>query len=82
MGFGAEIRLLVALGIMLLTVMLAGAATGRPILVVMAVEGWIFHSTGFFQAMVNRGTPDAMITLALGIVTVIAIVSNIPYRRK
>lgn len=82
MGFGAEIRLLVALGIMLLTVMLAGAATGRPIVVVMAVEGWIFYTTGFFQALINRGTPDASIILSLVLVTVIAIAANIPYRRK
>lgn len=82
MGFGAEIRLLVALGIMLLTVMLAGAATGRPIVVVMAVEGWIFYTTGFFQALIDRGTPDASIILSLVLVTVIAIAANIPYRRK
>jgi PKD repeat protein len=82
MGFGAEIRLIVALGIMLLTVMLGGAATGRPIVVVMAVEGWIFYTTGFFQALIDRGTPEASIILSLVLVTVIAIAANIPYRRK
>lgn len=82
MGFGAEIRLLVALGVMLLTVMLAGATTGRPIVVVMAIEGWIFYTTGFFQALINRGTPDTSIVLSLILVTVIGIAANIPYRRK
>jgi hypothetical protein len=82
MGFGADIRLLVALGIMLLTAMLAGAVTGRPVLVVVAMEGWIFYSTGFFQAMIDRGTPAMSVTIALIIVSVIAIAANIPYRRK
>jgi len=82
MGFGAEIRLLVALGIMLLTAMLAGAVTGRPVLVVVAMEGWIFYSTGFFQAMIDRGTPALTVSIALIMMSVIAIAANVPYRRK
>lgn len=82
LGFGQEIALLAALGIMLLTAMLAGATHARQVVFVMAIEGWMFFVIGMFQGLVDRGVAENTIVFALIVITVMGVVANMEVRKK
>lgn len=83
LGFTDDIALLVALGIMMLTVMLAGAAHARHTVVAMAFEGWIFYAIDWFHSLSARlPNGDYAIIGALIIVTVLGFVSHVEVRKK
>jgi PKD repeat protein len=82
LGFGANIQLLVALGIMLFTTMLAGATHARQVIFVVAIEGWIFDTFGWFDAMIARGVPHLSIWIALTAMVVFAFLANAEQRKR
>lgn len=82
LGFGQDITLIVALGIMMFTVMLGGAAHARMLVVVVATEGWIFYTMHWFQSLFDRGVPEGAFTLALTLVFLVGIIANILMRKK
>lgn len=82
LGFGYDISLIVAFGIMMFTVLMGGAAHSRQIVFVMAVEGWIFYAMHWFQSLIDRGVPEGNVILALTLVTILGIAANIEIRKK
>jgi hypothetical protein len=82
LGFGQEIALLVALGMMCFTLMLAGAAHVRPVLFLVCIEGWVFDAMHWFDSLVDRGVPHLSIWIALGLATLAAVLANFELRKK
>jgi PKD repeat protein len=82
LGFGKEIQLLVALGMVLFTAMLAGATHARQINFVIVIELVFFYTFHWFQAMIDRGVPETSIIIAIGLVAVVAIAANVEVRKK
>jgi PKD repeat protein len=82
LGFGSDISLLVAFGIMAFTLMLAGAAHARQVLVIVCIQGWIFDAMHWFDSLVARGVPHVSVIGALGVATIIAILANVEMRKK
>ena len=83
LGFDANIKMLVAFAIMMLTAMLGGAASARAVSVAVCIEGWLFQAMHFFQAMEDRGIAgEAAVWTALVLMTAIAIAANIEVRKK
>lgn len=82
LGFGYEISLLVALGIMLMTAMLGGATHARQVVFIVAIEGWIFYAMHWFQELITRGIPETVVILCLTFVTIISVLANWEVRKK
>jgi hypothetical protein len=82
LGFGENITLLVAFGIMLFTAMLGGATAARQVAFVVAIEGWIFFMLGWFNAMVTSGWGEGAIITALVLMTFVAIAMNMEMKKK
>jgi len=82
LGFGDEIQLLVALGMMLFTAMLAGATHARQIIIVVGMEGVFFQTFGWFSAMVTRGVPNSAIWLAISVMFLYGILANFAERKR
>jgi hypothetical protein len=82
LGFGSDITLIVALGIMLFTMMLGGAAHGRILLVIVSAEGWIMYTMHWFQSLFDRGVPETAFISALVFMFIIGILANILMRKK
>lgn len=82
LGFGEEIALLVALGMMMITAMLAGATHARQIVFVVCIEGWFFYFIGWFDSLLHRGVSEASLLLALILITVMAVLANWEIRKK
>jgi PKD repeat protein len=82
LGFGQEIALLVALGMMLGTAMLAGATHSRPIVFTMSFEGWIFYAIGWFDSLILRGVPEIALQLALSLITLLSLFAIFEMRKK
>ena len=82
LGFSSDIAFLVAMGMLMFTLMLAGAAHVRPILFLVCIEGWVFDAMHWFDSLVTRGVPHESIWLALTIATVMAILANFEVRKK
>jgi hypothetical protein len=82
LGFEQDITLIVALGIMLFTMMLGGAAHARALLVIVAIEGWVMYTMHWFQSLFDRGVPEEAFIAALVLMFVIAVFANIHMRKK
>jgi PKD repeat protein len=82
LGFGRDITLIVALGIMLFTMMLGAASHSRIMVVIVSVEGWIFYTMHWFQSLFDRGVPEGTFTLVLTLVFLTGIIANILMRKK
>jgi hypothetical protein len=82
LGFEQDITLMVALGIMLFTMMLGGAAHGRILLVVVSIEGWVMYTFHWFQSLFDRGVPETAFITTIVLMFVIGILANILMRKK
>jgi hypothetical protein len=82
LGFGYEIALLVAMGIMLFTAMLGGASNAKQVAFVVCIEGWVFYSMHWYDSLIARGVPAEVISMALLIATVFAFVANMGVRKR
>jgi hypothetical protein len=82
MGFSSNIALLFALGVMMMTVMLATAMAARQVAVIMCLESWIFYSLGWLNSLIARGVPESLILLGMTIATVASIFAVFETRKK
>jgi hypothetical protein len=82
LGFSSDITLIVALGIMMFTMMLGGAAHARIMVIIVAIEGWMFYSMHWFQALFDRGVSEDLFGTALVLVLIVGILANILMRKK
>jgi hypothetical protein len=81
-GFGSDITLIVALGIMLFTMMLGGAGHARILVVIVAAEGWIMYSMHWFQSLFDRGVPESIFGTVLVLVFIVGVLANVLMRKK
>jgi len=82
LGFGANIQLLVALGMMLFTAMLAGATHAKQIILVVGIEAVVFMSFGWFDIMMTRGIPLLAIQTAITLMIVYGVIANFAERKR
>ena len=83
LGFSANIKLLIALGIMILTAMLGTTQSARQVSIAVCIEGWVFAAIHMFQALQDRGIAgEASMYLALVFMTLIAFLANVEVRKK
>jgi PKD repeat protein len=82
LGFGQDITLIVALGIMMMTMMLGGASHSRIMIIIVDLEGWIFYSMHWFQSLFDRGVSEDLFGTALLLVLIVGILANILMRKK
>jgi hypothetical protein len=82
LGFGRDITLIVAIGIMVLTMMLGGPAHSRIMVIIVDIEGWIFYAMHWFQGLFDRGVSEDIFGTALLFVLILGILANILMRKK
>jgi len=82
LGFGSDITLIVALGIMLFTMMLGGAAHGRNLIIIVSIEGWIMYTMHWFQSLFDRGVPEETFIAVITFMFIAGVLANVLMRIK